>query len=114
VEGWSLYWADVHGFLAGRLESDDALRRAVLPVSYEALCADPGSMLRRIFAHANLAATGGFLDGLAARIRTPSHSTLPFGEAERAAIEAMTKPALERVRRWIPDVVPAHASAGSA
>jgi hypothetical protein len=114
VEGWSLYWADVHGFLAGRLESDTALRRAVFPVSYETLCIDPQATLGRIFAHADLAATDGFIDGLAARIRAPSYSTLPFGETERAAIEATTKPALERVHRWIPDVVPAHASTGSA
>lgn len=108
VEGWSLYWADVHQFLAGRLEADSALRSAVMPVGYEALCGNPGQTLRRIFAHADLAADDAFVDRLAARIRAPDHPTLPFGDAERRHIEVMTKSALERVRRWIPECADAH------
>ena len=101
VEGWALYWADVHRFLANQIESDPQRRRAVLPVSYEALCSSPQAVLRRIFAHADLAAMDAFIDRLAGRIRAPDHATLPFGEAERETIEAMTKPAFEQIRRWI-------------
>lgn len=114
VEGWSLYWADVHGFLADRLEKDAALRRAVLPVAYETLCGDPPAMLRRVFAHAELAATDAFVDDLAGRIRAPDHPALPFGEAERQTIATMTGPALERIRRFCRSAdVPAHASTSS-
>jgi hypothetical protein len=101
IEGWSLYWADVHGFLIDQLDRDPALRRAVLPVDYGTLCNDPKTMIRRVFAHTDLAAMESFIDELSARIRAPDHPTLPFGEAEHETIEAMAKPTFGRVRRWI-------------
>lgn len=115
VEGWSLYWADVHGFLADRLENHAALRQAILPVPYEALCSDPLAMLRRVFAHAALTVTDPFIAALAGRIRAPGQPVLPFDEAERQTIATMTGPALERIRRFCRSSdVPAHASTSSA
>lgn len=52
VEGWSLYWANLHDYLATRLGEDASLAEAALLVRFEDLCADPHGVLRRILTHA--------------------------------------------------------------
>lgn len=97
VEGWSLYWADAHDHIADRLEDDPALREAALLVRFEELCDDPLAMLWHIYAHAGLTVPDDAMAGLAARIRAPDHRTLPFDEAGRRTIVAMTAPAAARL-----------------
>ena len=99
IEGWSRYWADVHNVLADLLEDDAALRRATLLVPFEALCADPGAMLQRIFSHADLPADDAWTARLARRIREPAHAGFPFDEAAQRTIRRLTASAAGRIGR---------------
>ncbi len=96
VEGWALYWASVHDFLADRLEASQALRQAVVLVRFEELCADPRWMLARILDHAGLAAEDAWVRALAGRIRVPRlEAILTTQDVE--AIRRLTAPAASRL-----------------
>jgi hypothetical protein len=81
VEGWSLYWANLHDYLATRRGEDASLAKAALLVHFRNLCADPLGVLRRILTHAGLSANDAWLAAMAQRIRAPSY-TPSFGEME--------------------------------
>lgn len=107
VEGWALYWAQVHGALIARLSIDPALREATLLVSYEALCGEPAAMLRRIHAQARLPVADAEIDRLAARIRAPAYYRLPFDAEEQKTIRRLTGETFARLSRltaqdWAP------------
>src|SRR5690606_6272021 len=51
IEGWALYWSHIYGYVAGRLESNPALRQASLIVHYEDLCSDARGTLERLLEH---------------------------------------------------------------
>ena len=51
AEGYAHQWDAVYSLLARQIESDAALRKAVLVLRYEDLCRDPESELRRLFSH---------------------------------------------------------------
>jgi Sulfotransferase family len=96
VEGWSLYWANLHDYLAMRLGEDALLGKATLVVRFEELCADPHGMLSRILTHARLAADDAWIAAMAQRIRAPFH-TSPFDETERRTIGLITASAAQRL-----------------
>jgi hypothetical protein len=97
VEGWSLYWANLHEYLANALQENAALHDATLVVRFEDLCADPQGMLSRMFAHARLSADSAWIAKMAQRIRAPSYYDVPFGEQELATIRQLTSKAAERL-----------------
>ncbi|MPZ38755.1 MAG: sulfotransferase [Rhizobiales bacterium] len=97
VEGWSLYWANLHEFLMERLQEDVALRDATLVVRFEDLCADPEGMLGRIFAHTRLSAEDELIWKVAQRIRAPDYYAMPFDETELRTIRQVTAKAAERL-----------------
>jgi hypothetical protein len=96
VEGWSIYWAAMHDFLADQLRKDAALRDATLLVPFEALCADPVGTLGRILVHAGLPAENAWLSRLAQRIRAPAERRSAFSESERQTIRRLTATAASR------------------
>lgn len=90
VEGWALYWAAVHDFLADQLAGNSTLRRAALVVRFERLCEEPIGELRQVHAHAELEIEPDKLDELARRIRAPDYYALPFDQAEQHMIRQLT------------------------
>lgn len=90
VEGWSRYWALVHGFLADRLARDAALREAALIVHFDALCADPRGILGRLLGHTGLSADEAWLGAAAERIHAPAKRRPPFDETDRQTILRIT------------------------
>jgi hypothetical protein len=105
VEGWSLYWADVHGFLADQLETDAGIRQAAFLVRHETLCSDPRATLQRIFTHADLPIYKTFLTECAERINTPRNQPSPFDEHALQTIRTVTADSVERIARWVPEIV---------
>src|SRR3546814_17684540 len=72
VEGWSLYWASLHTFLADRLDEDAARRRATLLVRFEDLCADPSGLIASLHAHDDMTMAQASLARSPRRIPAPS------------------------------------------
>jgi len=96
VEGWSLYWANVHDFIADRLVHDAALRGAVLPVRFEDLCAQGATTLASVLAHAGLAADESWIARQAARLRAPSYYEVALDDVDRRTIRDLTAGAAAR------------------
>ncbi|MGI9509171.1 MAG: sulfotransferase [Geminicoccaceae bacterium] len=97
VEGQARYWAHLHGKIADQLETDEPLRDAVLIVSYEELCAEPASMIRRLFDHCQLEIGDSKVEELAAKVQFPAYYQPKFNDAERAMIDEITGPVVERL-----------------
>lgn len=96
VQGWALYWAGVHDFIADLLARDAELRGAVLPVRFEDLCTEGTETLSRVLAHAGLTADDGWIARQAARLRAPDYYKNEFGDSERATIRRLTAGAAAR------------------
>jgi hypothetical protein len=90
IEGWSLYWAALHDFVADRMAQDAALNAAILPVRFEELCARPEAVLERLLAHTGLPAEAAWIAAQAARLRAPDYYAVDFDEAERSTIRDLT------------------------
>ncbi len=97
VEGQARYWAHLHGRIADQLEQDKKLREAVLVVGYEDLCAEPLSMIRRLFDHCRLSIDDDQVEKLAARVQFPAYYQPKFSDAERGMIDEITGPVAERL-----------------
>jgi Sulfotransferase family len=72
VEGWALYWRQIHDYLADLLEADEAFRRAALVVRFEMLHTEPQTSVDRILGHCGLATDEVTRKGLAARLHAPA------------------------------------------
>jgi Sulfotransferase family len=90
VEGWSLYWAQIYGYLADRLDANPALKDAALVVRFEDMCRAPHETLQQALAHCRLDAPPAWLEDKAGVIRFPSYYRPRFAEGELAAIERHT------------------------
>lgn len=99
VEGWALYWQDIHGYIADRLGSGGVLHSSTLLFDYDGFCAAPKEMMRELMAHIELGAAEYDPAEEAARvIRPPSDRPLPFSDSERALIEEITSKTWNRLR----------------
>jgi hypothetical protein len=96
IDGWSLYWSYVCGFIADMRKQNPALAEAVLVVRYEDLCADPLNTLARIFAHVRLVPENSLLAKPSDGIRTPAYYDLPFNKDEQAKIRSLTAATAQR------------------
>jgi hypothetical protein len=90
LEGWSLYWAQVYGYLADRLATNSALREAALVVRFEDMCRAPEETLQRALTHCQLDAARAWLSDKAALIRFPSYYRPRFTADELATVERHT------------------------
>jgi hypothetical protein len=90
LEGWSLYWTQVYGYLADRLDANPALKEAALVVRFEDMCRTPHETLQQALAHCGLDATPSWLEDKAAVIRFPSYYRPRFAADELATIERHT------------------------
>ena len=97
VEGWALYWTDLHGRVADQLERDGALRAATMVVDYEMLCRRPGSVMSEVLTHCDL--HPGEIDLVAEAKRTvrpPTYYRPAFSDGQVALIERVTSPVKRR------------------
>ena len=106
VEGQARYWAHLHGKTADQLETDDKLREAVLVVGYEDLCAEPKTMIQRLFDHCQLSIDENNVDALAARVQFPAYYQPKFSESERLMIDEITEPVAKRMAAFAAVVEP--------
>jgi hypothetical protein len=90
LEGWSLYWAQVYGYLADRLDANPALREAALVVRFEDMCRAPRETLQQVLTHCRLDGPPSWLEDKAALIRFPSYYRPRFTSDELATIERHT------------------------
>jgi hypothetical protein len=90
VRGLALHWDMVHRYLMQLLAMEDQLRAATLVVPFEALCASPAEMLRRVFAHCALPDADALIEQYAARIRFPSYYDSRFSAEELTLIHELT------------------------
>lgn len=97
VEGQARYWAHLHGRIADQLEADETLREAVLIVSYETLCAEPETVIQRLFDHCRLSLGDDLAKDLGAKVQFPGYYQPNFTEAERQMIDDITGPVAERL-----------------
>ena len=100
VEGQARYWAHLHGRIADQLDADHKLKDAVLVVSYENLCAEPRSVVRRLFDHCRLPITEDKVEALAARVQFPAYYQPDFSDAERSMIDDITAPVMARFQAF--------------
>jgi hypothetical protein len=96
AEAWAIQWAQVYGLIARQLDSDAALREAVLVVRYEDLCGDPGGQMRRILDHCRLEPVAAVTESAKRRLSPPSYYRPKFTAEERRAILDRTSAVAER------------------
>ncbi len=90
ARGWARYWSQVYGFLAERLAASPALRRAVLVVRFEDLCASAQETVRQVADHCLLPSNKSMRQALAMRLHAPTYYRPSFSAAEEKAIEEET------------------------
>lgn len=99
VEGWALYWQDIHAYITDCLGASEALRRSALLFDYDRFCAEPKEMMRELTAHIELDTAEYDPAEEAARIiRPPSRRSLWFTDSEQALIEEITSGTWARLR----------------
>jgi hypothetical protein len=87
VRGWARYWAGLYRWVAARLRSNDALRRATLVLRYEDLCDQPDESIRRLLEHCALSDESGVLtQQWAHSLSRPSYYQPTFTSQEQQAI----------------------------
>lgn len=97
VEGWALYWAEIHGFLADCLDRDPALRHASRIVPFETLCSDPAGTLWLTLTHCGLPADESLLQRARRHVRFPAYYRPTFDERELETIHRLTADAAARI-----------------
>ena len=98
VEGWAVYWADLHEQVAASLEKDEALRKSTRVVDYERLCNEPAEMMQLVLEHCELESAGVDLPAEAARtIRLPTYYEPAFTDEEADFIKTTTDPIKQRL-----------------
>ena len=91
VEGWALYWSNLHGHVADVLETDAAIRDATLLVEYETLCARPQPLTQAIIEHCELpAAAIDLVEEARNTVRHPSYYEPNLSDEEIALITSTT------------------------
>lgn len=101
LEGWMRYWNQVYGYLADRIEANNALAKAAKFVEFEQLCAGPAEILGDLFAHCDLNVSQQFIDSAASRIEKPTYYKSGFSDIELVTIAQRTGETLDRIRALI-------------
>ncbi|NIA67436.1 sulfotransferase [Pelagibius litoralis] len=96
AEGWAIYWASLHGYLADRLAANPALAAAVKVVRFEDLCNSPFEVLGEVCAHCRLPDSAHLVAEAAELMRMPSYYRPDFTEAELARIDTLAAPVARR------------------
>ena len=106
ASGWARYWAAVYGCVLDFLDRNPGLREAIRIVSYETMCAEPGSGIDALLGHCELPASpfetvrAEYLESLS----PPGYYEPEFSGAERGDIERHTDDARRRLDEQCPAV----------
>lgn len=104
ASGWARYWAEVYGSVLDFLDRNPELRQVTRIVSYESLCAAPGSEIDALLTHCELPA--GPFDSVRAEyletLSPPEYYQPEFSDAERRDIERYTHDARRRLDAQCP------------
>ena len=98
LEGWVLYWNQVYGYLADRVEANSELAAATKFVVFENLCADPEKILSDTFAHCDLKLSDKLVSEAASRIKAPTYYKSGFSDPELFAIAQGTGATMDRIK----------------
>lgn len=90
ITGWALYWEMLHRWLLQTLAADRALAKSVHLVSFEALCRNPGTVLKRLFAACGVSLKPDRARQLAVAIKTPSYFKAELDAKEKSIIRTIT------------------------
>jgi hypothetical protein len=92
VEAYALYWHSIFDYLRRRLAEHEGLRRALLVVRHEDLCAEPRGTLARIAEHCALD-WSGFAPAAPyeSRVALPNNYSFRFSEGELESLHEVTK-----------------------
>jgi hypothetical protein len=96
VRGWARYWALVHDYLAGLLDTDPVVRAAVHVVRFEDLCAEPAPRLQALLEHCQLPEARALVARFAPTIRRPAYYANPLSAEEQGIIREETVGAAAR------------------
>jgi hypothetical protein len=87
VRGWARYWAHLYGYLADRLEANEALREATRVVRYEDLCESTAEELDELLGFCTFGdGRGAIVDQFTETISRPSYYEQNFDDEQEAAI----------------------------
>ena len=99
LEGWTLYWCDLYGYVADLLQQDSAVRRATFLVDHDMLCQQPTATMDGLLNHCGLPAEPVDLRAEAATTIRPAPSSRPrFSRAQLAYIDATTAAVKQRLQ----------------
>jgi hypothetical protein len=90
VRGQAMYWDMVYGYIARLLATDAQVRSAALVVRFEALCADPATILREVFRHCQLANAELLVQQYVPTIRYPTYYASRYTRQEQDVIAKET------------------------
>ncbi|MBF0383061.1 MAG: sulfotransferase [Magnetococcales bacterium] len=86
VQGWAIYWNDIHRFIYQRLATNKALQKATLVVRYEDLCSHTSTTLERIFAHSGISDAEDVIAHYREKISLPSYYKANFSQEDKNII----------------------------
>ncbi len=101
LEGWMLYWNQIYGYLAERLEANEKLAKAAKFVEFEHLCVNPVDVLGDLFEHCELGVSQEFVNNAASRIEKPTYYKSGFSDIELVEIAQRTGDTMDRIRALI-------------
>lgn len=100
TEGWALYWAMIHDYLASLLETNPALCSRVRVISYEAFCKDAEGQTRALADFCQLCDDDAMADFARDRIKAQDYYKPSYSPEEDAMIRTLTGPAHARIARF--------------
>lgn len=101
LEGWTLYWCDLYGYIANLLQHNSAVRRAAFLVDHHQLCHQPVAMMEGLLAHCEL--PSGPIDlraEAATTVRPTPSSRSRFSAAQLAYIDATTSSVRQQLQQF--------------
>lgn len=90
AHGYAVQWSSLYGFVADRLADNPALKKAVMVVRYEDLCAKSEEVLDRLFSHVGLDRDQEIIDLYAHRLTPPTYYRPELTHSERSAVRLET------------------------
>ena len=92
IAWYASQWADVYGYMHGRMQKNEALAAACLVVPYEEFCREPSQKLEAVFTHVDLNDESGkkIIAACAPTISAPDYYQADFSSAQKALVREIT------------------------
>jgi hypothetical protein len=96
VKAWSIYWNQIHGYIADRLEDNPNLRKASMVIRFEDFCDSPKETLNALMNHCCLEEGQEVVREFAGKIKSPSYYKPHFSDEELNTIKQETSQTIRR------------------